>query len=112
MTDHLCAEEAQALIVRHLDAVEKLWKQVKASAPPRRGSGGLLTRQQLRVARMYAWSRQSLREIARELFISENTAKSHMKAVYAKLGVRHRGELAGALMAVERARVDALGGVR
>jgi LuxR family maltose regulon positive regulatory protein len=37
-------------------------------------------------------------EIARELYISPNTVRTHIKNLYAKLGTHHRAE------AVERAR--------
>ncbi len=37
-------------------------------------------------------------EIARELYVSPNTVKTHIKNLYAKLGTHHRAE------AVERAR--------
>ena len=43
----------------------------------------------------YLPSRLTVREIAAELYVSVNTLKSHMKAVYRKLGVSSRQEAAG-----------------
>jgi len=51
-----------------------------------------LTAAQQRVAERAARGRTN-REIAAELFVTENTVESHLKQVYAKLGVRSRTEL-------------------
>jgi LuxR family transcriptional regulator, maltose regulon positive regulatory protein len=40
----------------------------------------------------------SIRDIASELFVSPNTLKTHVKAIYSKLGVSSRAE------AIQRAR--------
>jgi DNA-binding CsgD family transcriptional regulator len=41
-------------------------------------------------------------DIARELMISPNTVKFHLKAVYARLGVRNRAEAAQAFARMRR----------
>ena len=40
-------------------------------------------------------SRLTLREIASELFVSQNTLKFHLRGIYRKLGVSSRGEAVG-----------------
>jgi DNA-binding CsgD family transcriptional regulator/tetratricopeptide (TPR) repeat protein len=59
----------------------------------RRPTGNELTSMQRRVAELAAEGR-SHREIAGVLFVSENTVESHLKRVFAKLGIRSRTELA------------------
>jgi len=56
-----------------------------------------LSQSELRVLR-YLPTNLTVPEIARELFVSVNTVKTHVRNLYAKLGTHHRGE------AVERAR--------
>ncbi len=46
---------------------------------------------------------RSLREIARELRISEHTAHDHCKAIYRRVGVTSRAELAALLQAEQYA---------
>jgi LuxR family maltose regulon positive regulatory protein len=60
-------------------------------------TGGELSERELELLRSLAGP-ASLREIAGELFISHNTAKTHAKSIYAKLGAASREA------AVERAR--------
>jgi LuxR family transcriptional regulator, maltose regulon positive regulatory protein len=56
-----------------------------------------LSESEIRVLR-YLPTHLSAPEIARELFVSPNTVRTHVKSLYAKLGTHHRAE------AVERAR--------
>ncbi|MEQ1771073.1 MAG: helix-turn-helix transcriptional regulator [Devosia sp.] len=76
--------------------------QADASSAPDGGDGGSLssllrsvglTPAEARVALLYANGRTA-REAAQELGISEHTAKSALKHVYGKLGVRKQSELA------------------
>lgn len=60
-----------------------------------------LTPAQLRVARLVAEG-GSNKTVAAALFISENTVETHLRHVFAKLGVRSRTELARRLLAAER----------
>jgi len=72
---------------------------VAGGARPRRSalSGpDALTPAELRTARMAAGG-LSNREIAQSLFVSSKTVESHLSQVYAKLSIRSRRELAGAL---------------
>lgn len=64
----------------------------------RRGAPGsaLLTPQERQVARTVA-DGATTREAAAALFLSPKTVEFHLRNVYGKLGIRSRGELAGAL---------------
>ena len=66
---------------------------------PRGGTGYVeeLTSRERDVMRLLP-SRFTLREIAAELFVSQNTLKFHLRVIYRKLGVNSRAE------AVETAR--------
>lgn len=57
-----------------------------------------LTPQEIQVARTLAAGRTT-REAASALFLSPKTIEYHLRNVYAKLGIRSRGELAAALAA-------------
>lgn len=93
--------------------VPKLWLDrlrrlpLSGAAPSRKPPVELveaLTDRQLGILRMLP-SRLTLREIADELFISVNTLKFHLKAIYRKLGCGSRAEaadLARALMSPGR----------
>lgn len=73
-----------------------------AATPARRRSGtsdDSLTAQERRVAAVIATGR-TVREAALELRVSPKTVDSHLRQVYAKLGIRSRAELA--LIAAER----------
>jgi DNA-binding CsgD family transcriptional regulator len=63
-------------------------------------SPGVLTAGERRVADLVATG-HSNRETAAILFIAERTVESHLSAIYAKLGVRSRSELAARLAPVQ-----------
>jgi len=44
--------------------------------------------------------------VASELFVSVKTVEGHLSRIYAKLGIRHRAELAGAYAARQSQGVD------
>jgi DNA-binding CsgD family transcriptional regulator len=62
-------------------------------APAPHGAPALLTPRETRVAMLVAQGARS-RDVASALFLSERTVESHLAAVYRKLGVRSRTELA------------------
>jgi DNA-binding CsgD family transcriptional regulator len=62
----------------------------RAAAP------GELSETELRVARLAAQGRSN-KQIASELYVTVHTVEKHLSHVYAKLGVRSRGQLAAAL---------------
>jgi len=64
----------------------------------RRHAGKALTAAERRVAELAAAGRSN-NEISSDLFVTENTVETHLKHVYAKLGVRSRIELARKLEA-------------
>ena len=68
--------------------------------PARRAPGaeGGLSRRQLEVLEQLALGRSN-DEIARELYISTNTVKFHLRVIYERLGVKNRVEAARLLMA-------------
>ena len=82
---------------RMVEMTADLERQLGITGRPATGAGGELSERELELLRALAGP-ASLREIAGELFISHNTAKTHTRSVYAKLGVASREA------AVERAR--------
>ena len=62
---------------------------------------GALTAQEMLIARL---AREGLSnpEIATRLFLSPRTVQFHLGKVFSKLGIRKRGQLAGALPAGDR----------
>jgi DNA-binding CsgD family transcriptional regulator len=68
-----------------------------ASVSGRRPSHGALTPGELRVAELVA-DGHSNKEVAAELFLSPQTVESHLKHIYAKLGIRSRTQLARRLV--------------
>ena len=77
-----------------------LWAE-RARAEIKRISGraatpGALTPAEERVAALVAEGKTN-REVAAALFLADRTVEGHLSRVFAKLGIRHRAELAGAL---------------
>jgi DNA-binding CsgD family transcriptional regulator/tetratricopeptide (TPR) repeat protein len=62
----------------------------------RSAAPGELSETELRVARLAAQGRSN-KQIASELYVTVHTVEKHLSHVYAKLGVRSRGQLAAAL---------------
>jgi len=84
---------ATALVERARDEMRA------AGARPRRlavSGADSLTPSERRVARMAAEGMIN-REIAQSLFVTEKTVETHLRHTYAKLKVRSRGELPGAI---------------
>jgi LuxR family transcriptional regulator, maltose regulon positive regulatory protein len=95
-------KQARELIERFADpgALPALLEQARralGSAPRQLRAAAPLTERELTVLRLLP-TRLSAREIGRELYVSANTVRTHVKAVYRKLGVTTRAE------AVARAR--------
>jgi LuxR family transcriptional regulator, maltose regulon positive regulatory protein len=90
-------EEARELIDRFSDpgVLPKLLKQTEQAlvvAPRRRlDEAEPLTERELAVLRLLA-TRLSNREIGRQLYVSVNTVRTHLQAIYRKLGVATRAE--------------------
>ncbi|QSB16676.1 helix-turn-helix transcriptional regulator [Natronosporangium hydrolyticum] len=99
--------DTRALLAGHLDSGTAYWSMVSellaASQPPEDQPGDFpaldepLTQRELTVLR-YLQSILSTGEIARELHLSINTVKTHLRNIYRKLGTTRRRE------AVRRAR--------
>lgn len=96
--------EARATLGQALALFERigaaLWAE-RSRAELRRISGrapaaGALTPAEERVAALVAEGKTN-REVAAALYLSERTVEGHLSRVFAKLGIRHRGELAAAL---------------
>jgi LuxR family maltose regulon positive regulatory protein len=102
-TEELTLDEAFALIDRHLDSIAKLREhidairneqdyRVRAAAGLAEGIDALTEREAKTMRLMYA-TPLSLPQIARRMFVSANTTKTHAKAIYRKLGVHNRAEM-------------------
>ncbi len=78
------------------DEVERKLGKSREPAPTHE-----LTEAELRVLRLYP-TRLTHREIARELYISLNTVKTHANSIHRKLGVSSRREAVEAVRRVER----------
>ena len=96
--------EARATLEEALTVFERigaaLWAE-RARAELRRISGRApaphaLTPAEERVAALVAEGRTN-REVAAALFLSERTVEGHLSRIFAKLGIRHRAEVARAL---------------
>jgi DNA-binding CsgD family transcriptional regulator len=105
--------EARATLERAVDLFDEigaaLWAE-RARAELRRISGraptaGALTPAEERVAALVVEGRTNS-EVAALLFLSDRTVEGHLSRIYAKLGIRHRAELARALAARQSQGID------
>jgi DNA-binding CsgD family transcriptional regulator len=95
---------ARAGAVAHRDAAARELRRAGArvaagarrAADARVGSADGLTERERDVAELVARGRTN-REVAEALFLSEKTVENHLSRVYAKLGLRSRGELIASL---------------
>jgi LuxR family maltose regulon positive regulatory protein len=71
--------------------LEQVERSLTAASPRQIGVGAPLTERELAVLRLLSTA-LSKREIGRELFVSENTVRTHVQAVYRKLEVATRAE--------------------
>jgi DNA-binding NarL/FixJ family response regulator len=74
----------------HADRARAEWR--RAGGRTRRTAPGALTPQETAVAALVRAGRTN-RQIAQQLFLSENTVETHLAHVYRKLGIRRRWEL-------------------
>ena len=75
-----------------LPALLKQTEEALGSRPRRRAPAAApLTERELAVLRLLP-TKLSTREIGRELYVSPNTVRSHVQAIYRKLGVSSRAE--------------------
>jgi DNA-binding CsgD family transcriptional regulator len=68
-------------------------------------TAGALTPSEERVALLVAEGKTN-REVAAALFLSDRTVEGHLSRIFGKLGVRHRGELARALVERQSQGID------
>jgi LuxR family maltose regulon positive regulatory protein len=90
------ADEAEALLraepsLTPPEQLEGIHEQLQAGRAHRQRGPSALTTAEMRVLH-YLPTNLTLTEIARRLFVSRNTAKSHTASVYRKLGASSRGE--------------------
>jgi LuxR family maltose regulon positive regulatory protein len=88
-------EHLRAYALRLLSAfgIEDYGPQVADRLPPQPGLSEPLSERELAVLRLLTTSLSST-EIARELVVSVNTVRSHVKSIYSKLNVHSRYEAA------------------
>jgi LuxR family maltose regulon positive regulatory protein len=85
-------DEAAALLETHRDAGRMFeWREDAVREALGRGRSGELSAAERRILRLLTGD-LSLREIGRELFLSQNTVKTHTRSIYRKLGVSSRAE--------------------
>jgi DNA-binding NarL/FixJ family response regulator len=95
--------------VRARDEVRRELRKLGARVEPRRAAGDAaegvasLSSREREIADLVT-DRRTNKEIAAELFLSEKTIESHLRNVFAKLGVRSRVQVA---RVIERERADA-----
>jgi DNA-binding NarL/FixJ family response regulator len=64
-----------------------------ASGDGRAASGFRLTGREAQILRL-VWRGRSNKEIARDLFLTENTVETHLRRIFARLGTRNRTQAA------------------
>ncbi len=90
---HAVARQARAVADRvGSPAATRLAIALGAPPPTPRHTGRLVFSKREETVLRYLPSRLTNREIARECFMSVNTVKTHLKSIYAKLGVSTRSE--------------------
>lgn len=85
-------------------AIGSILEHLNGNVPHAAQSGGALTPREMDVLRLVAAGRTNP-EIARELYITEHTAKGHLAKILGKLGVDNRVQLA--TYAIQHGLVDA-----
>jgi DNA-binding CsgD family transcriptional regulator len=110
------ARQAYDAAVEAFERVGTPWWAARARAARRRvggraPAGDRLTETELQVA-VLAANGSSNREIAERLFVSPRTVESHLSAVYRKLAIRSRTQLASVLVAQHLAEFGAEGVLR
>jgi LuxR family transcriptional regulator, maltose regulon positive regulatory protein len=95
-------DEAATLLETHRDAGRlHEWRDKAArEVRGRRGRSDELSEAERRVLRLLTGD-LSLREIGRELYLSQNTVKTHTRSIYRKLGVSSRAEVRRAATALK-----------
>jgi LuxR family maltose regulon positive regulatory protein len=86
--------KAREMLTAWPDGAEAQWARLarlqrRVATPPRGVAGEPLTEREVTVLRLLRGA-LSLREIGQQLHLSPNTVKTHVKAVYRKLGVSTR----------------------
>jgi DNA-binding CsgD family transcriptional regulator len=93
------AVRGHALRLRDAAARELRRLGARVAAPARRAADrahGVLSEREAEIARLVAQGRSN-KQVAAALFLSEKTVENNLSRVYAKLGVKSRAQLAGAL---------------
>jgi DNA-binding NarL/FixJ family response regulator len=90
-TDQSLAPRLTTLLIASRDAA--LGRRSGLTIPREVTKRGVLSRRENEVYELITQGRSN-REIARVLFISESTAKVHVRHIFEKLGVRSRTEVA------------------
>jgi len=86
-------QEAAALLEEHPDAGRMHeWREAAVSEVRGRKRPDELSEAEQRILRLLT-SELTLREIGRELYLSQNTVKTHTRSIYRKLGVSSRAEV-------------------
>lgn len=86
-------QSLQDLIDEHLTALVGLYQLVDSRKP----TGDRLSARELQVVTLAVATPLTNKEIARRLFMSVDTVKTHMRHSFAKLGITRRHQLALAL---------------
>jgi two-component system nitrate/nitrite response regulator NarL len=90
--EQICSARAAAALLRRVAAAARLGTDSDATYPLRE-----LTRRERQIAELIAAGRSD-KQIARELNIGLSTTKTHVHNLLGKLNLRHRGDVAEALL--------------